>query len=88
MGFGAFSIRSKIVVLAGICLLGIVVVVVFMNIHLSQSNNTIVAQTSERMMIDNAKTLLQAEAGEQAAALYSHFQQSILLLTSVADLVG
>ncbi len=87
MGFSAFSIRSKIVVLAGICLLGIVVVVIFMNIHLSQSNNTIVAQTSERMMIDNAKTLLQAEAGEQAAALDSHFQQSILLLTSVADLV-
>lgn len=87
MSLNTGSIRVKIVVLAGLCLLGIVAVVVAMNIHFSSVNNSLVAQASERAMIQGAKTLLQAKASEQTAVLGSYFRQSQILLTSLADQV-
>lgn len=87
MSIKTVSIRVKIVALAGLCLLGIVGVVVSMNIHMSGRNNLLIAQSSEQMMIASAKSLLLSEASEQAASLDGYFGQTLMLLTSIADQV-
>lgn len=67
------SIRSKIVVLAGLCLLTVIVSVVVVNVRQTIESNRVVASASEAILQKTVSALLAARASEQARALQATF---------------
>lgn len=67
------SIRSKIVVLAGLCLLAVIASVVVLNVQQSIESNKDVASASEAILQRTVSSLLVARAGEQARAFQAAF---------------
>ncbi|MCX4064594.1 methyl-accepting chemotaxis protein [Pseudomonas sp. S1Bt30] len=83
--FDTLSIRLKIVLLSGLCLLGVIAVVVGINIYNTNQNDQLVSDSSSRMLTDGVEQLLQAKAAEQAVQLQKTFGDSLLALTALSD---
>ena len=83
--FQSLSIRLKIVLLSGLCLVTVVAAVVGMNLYQSRQNNTLVGTSSERMLSASTQDLLQSRAAEKAALLQRDFGANLAILTTLAD---
>ena len=83
--FDTLSIRLKIVLLSGLCLLGVIALVVSINIYNTNQNDQLVSDSSSRMLTDGVEQLLQAKAAEQTVQLQETFGDSLLALTALAD---
>ncbi len=85
--FDTLSIRLKIVLLSGLCLLGVIALIVSLNIYQSNQNDQLVSASSSRMLTTSVENLLQARAAEQAVLLQKAFGESLLVVTALADQV-
>ena len=85
--FDTLSIRLKIVLLSGLCLLGVIALVVGVNLYEADQNNRLVSDSSSRMLTDSVQDLLQAKAAEQAVQLQKTFGENLLAVTALADQV-
>src|SRR5476651_2378612 len=83
--FDALSIRLKIVLLSGLCLLGVVALIVGMNLYQTSRNDELVSASSSKMLTNSVQNLLQAKAAEQAVRLQKTFGESLLVVTALAD---
>ncbi len=85
--FNSMSIRLKIVLLSGLCLLGVTALIVGMNLYQSSQNNALTSTSSRQMLTDSVEHLLEARAAEQAIKLQRTFGESLLVVTGLADQV-
>jgi methyl-accepting chemotaxis protein len=83
--FDALSIRLKIVLLSGLCLLGVVVLIVGMNIYQTNRNDELFSASSSKMFTASVQDLLQAKAAGQAVRVQKTFGESLLVATALAD---
>ena len=83
--FDTLSIRLKIVLLSGLCLLGVIALVVGVNLYEADQNNRLVSDSSSRMLTNSVQNLLKAKAGEQAVQLQKTFGESLVVVTALAD---
>ncbi|WP_277758990.1 methyl-accepting chemotaxis protein [Pseudomonas sp. A34-9] len=83
--FDALSIRLKIVLLSGLCLLGVVALIVGMNIYQTNQNDELVSDSSNKLLTASVENLLQAKAAEQAVRVQKTFGESLLVITALAD---
>ena len=86
--FDSLSIRLKIVLLSGLCLLGVVGLIVGMNLYQTNQNDELVSSSSTRMLTASVENLLQAKAAEQAVRVQKTFGESLLVVTALADQVA
>ena len=86
--FDSLSIRLKIVLLSGLCLLGVVGLIVGMNIYQTNQNDQLVSASSTRMLTASVENLLQAKAAEQAVRVQKTFGESLLVVTALADQIA
>ncbi|PIB49332.1 methyl-accepting chemotaxis protein [Pseudomonas sp. 2822-17] len=80
----ALSIRLKIVILSGLCLLGVIGLIVGMNLFQSSQNNHLIGASSSKMLTESTEKLLLARAAEQAARLQRTFDAGLLLINTAA----
>ncbi|MBV7564559.1 methyl-accepting chemotaxis protein [Pseudomonas sp. LR_1] len=85
--FNSMSIRLKIVLLSGLCLLGVTALIVGMNLYQSGQNNQLTSASSKQMLTGSVERLLEARAAEQAVRLQRTFNENLLAITSLADQV-
>jgi methyl-accepting chemotaxis protein len=85
--FDSLSIRLKIVLLSGLCLLGVVALIVGMNIYQTNQNDELVSNSSNKLLTASVQNLLQAKAAEQAVRVQKTFGESLTVITAVADQV-
>ncbi|MBP5945732.1 methyl-accepting chemotaxis protein [Pseudomonas sp. P116] len=83
--FDSLSIRLKIVLLSGLCLLGVVALIVGMNIYQTNQNDELVSHSSSKMLTASVQDLLQAKAAEQAVRVQKTFGESLVVITALAD---
>ena len=83
--FDTLSIRLKIVLLSGLCLLGVIALVVGINIYNTNQNDRLVSDSSSRMLTASVEQLLQAKAAEQAGHLQKTVGENLLAVTALAD---
>jgi methyl-accepting chemotaxis protein len=83
--FDSLSIRLKIVLLSGLCLLGVVALIVGMNIYQTNQNDELVSDSSNKLLTASVQNLLQAKAAEQAVRVQKTFGESLTVITAVAD---
>lgn len=83
--FDSLSIRLKIVLLSGLCLLGVVALIVGMNIYQTNQNDELVSASSNKLLTASVQNLLQAKAAEQAVRVQKTFGESLTVITAVAD---
>ncbi|KPU57178.1 methyl-accepting chemotaxis (MCP) signaling domain protein [Pseudomonas fluorescens] len=83
--FDSVSIRLKIVLLSGLCLLGVVALIVGMNIYQTNQNDDLVNDSSSRMLSASVQDLLQAKAAEQAVRVQKTFGETLTVVTALAD---
>jgi methyl-accepting chemotaxis protein len=83
--FDSLSIRLKIVLLSGLCLLGVVALIVGMNMYQTNQNDELVNASSSKMLTASVQDLLQAKAAEQAVRVQKTFGESLLVVTALAD---
>lgn len=81
----ALSIRARIVVLAGCCLLAVILSVEFFNVRQGYQSNALVAEASQRMLGESVSALLLARAGEQGRAFAEQFSGRMAAVTALAD---
>jgi hypothetical protein len=79
------SIRLKIVLLSGLCLLGVVALIEGMNVYQTNQNNALVSSSSSQMLTTSVQDLLQAKAAEQAVRVQKTFGESLTVVTALAD---
>lgn len=85
--FDKLSIRLKIVLLSGLCLLAVVAIVVGMNLYQSRQSNQVVGDASSRMLTQSVQNLLRAIAVEKAVSIQKNFGESLLVLNALNDQV-
>ncbi|KPN93712.1 chemotaxis protein [Pseudomonas nunensis] len=83
--FDSLSIRLKIVLLSGLCLFGVVALIVGMNIYQANQNDELVNASSSNMLTTSVQNLLQAKAAEQAVRVQKTFGENLLVVTALAD---
>ncbi|MBP5949966.1 methyl-accepting chemotaxis protein [Pseudomonas sp. P42] len=83
--FDSLSIRLKIVLLSGLCLIGVVALIVGMNIYQTNQNDELVSHSSSKMLTASVQDLLQAKAAEQAVRVQKTFGESLSVITALAD---
>ncbi|AWY40893.1 HAMP domain-containing protein [Pseudomonas putida] len=83
--FDSLSIRLKTVLLSGLCLLGVVALIVGMNLYQTHQNDELVSDSSSRMLTVNVQRQLQAEADEQAVRVQKTFGEAQTVVTALAD---
>ncbi|UWI60697.1 methyl-accepting chemotaxis protein [Pseudomonas sp. BW7P1] len=83
--FDSLSIRLKIVLLSGLCLLGVVALIVGINIYQTNQNDELVSESSSKMLTASVQNLLQAKAAEQAVQVQKTFGESLVVITALAD---
>ncbi|WP_347908605.1 methyl-accepting chemotaxis protein [Pseudomonas grandcourensis] len=83
--FDSLSIRLKIVLLSGLCLLGVVALIVGMNIYQTNQNDDLVSDSSSTMLTASGQDLLQAKAAEQAVRVQKTFGETLTVVTALAD---
>ena len=85
--FDSLSIRLKIVLLSGLCLLGVVALIEGMNVYQTNQNNELVSSSSSQMLTNSVQDLLQAKAAEQAVRVQKAFGETLTVVTALADQV-
>ena len=85
--FDSLSIRLKIVLLSGLCLLGVVALIEGMNVYQTDQNNALVSSSSSQMLTNSVQDLLQAKAAEQAVRVQKAFGETLTVVTALADQV-
>ena len=83
--FDTLSIRLKIVLLSGLCLLGVIALIVSINLYETDQNDHLISDSSSRMLTNSVENLLQAKAAEQAVQLQKIFGENLLVVTALAD---
>jgi methyl-accepting chemotaxis protein len=83
--FDSLSIRLKIVLLSGLCLLGVVALIVGMNFYQTNENDELVSASSSKMLTNSVQDLLQAKAAEQAVRVQKTFGETLTVVTALAD---
>ncbi|HWT69586.1 MAG TPA: methyl-accepting chemotaxis protein [Pseudomonas sp.] len=83
--FDSLSIRLKTVLLSGLCLLGVVALIVCMNIYQTNQNDELVNDSSSVMLTSSVQNLLQAKAAEQAVRVQKTFGETLTVVTALAD---
>jgi methyl-accepting chemotaxis protein len=83
--FDSLSIRLKIVLLSGLCLLGVVASIVGMNLYQTNQNDDLVSASSSRMLTESVQNLLQAKAAEQGVRVQKTFAETQAVVTALAD---
>jgi methyl-accepting chemotaxis protein len=83
--FDTLSIRLKIVLLSGLCLLGVIALIVGINLYETNQNDKLISASSSRMLTASVENLLQAKAAEQAVQLQKTFGESLVVVTALAD---
>ncbi len=83
--FDSLSIRLKTVLLSGLCLLGVVALIVGMNIYQTNQNDELVNDSSSAMLTSSVQNLLQAKAAEQAVRVQKTFGETLTVVTALAD---
>jgi methyl-accepting chemotaxis protein len=83
--FDSLSIRLKIVLLSGLCLLGVVALIEGMNVYQTDQNNELVSSSSSKMLTSSVQDLLQAKAAEQAVRVQKTFGETLTVVTALAD---
>lgn len=86
--FNSMSIRLKIVLLSGLCLLLVMSLTTGMSIHQNSESNRLISGESRMMLTKSAKAQLQATAAEQAQELQKTFNSSLQLMRSLVDQVN
>ncbi|NTY90414.1 methyl-accepting chemotaxis protein [Pseudomonas putida] len=81
----SMSIRLKIVLLSGLCLLVMMSLTAGMNIYQNSSSNRLISVESRKMLTKSAEAQLQAQAAEQALELQRTFHSSLQLMQSLVD---
>jgi len=84
----SMSIRLKIVLLSGLCLLGVIALIVGMNLYQSAENNQLTSTSSRQMLNDGVQRLLEARAAEQAVRLQRNFGENLRVLTTLGDQIN
>lgn len=79
------SIRLKIILLSGLCLLGVIGLIVSLNLYQSIQNNQLISMSSSKMLTQSGENLLQATAAEQASQLQRAFGDSLLIINVLSD---
>ena len=82
--FSAFSIKTRIILLSSLSLLSVIVILAGLNVIQSKSGNTLAADRSAEMLVQNARSLLSATAAQRAEMLQATFRQNHVLLSSLA----
>ena len=83
--FDTLSIRLKIVLLSGLCLLGVIALIVSMNFYQTNQNDELASAASSKMLTDSVQNLLQSKAAEQAVRVQKTFGENLLVVTALAD---
>jgi len=83
--FDTLSIRLKIVLLSGLCLLGVITLIVSINLYETDQNDHLISDSSSRMLTSSVQSLLQARAAEQAVQLQKTFGENLTAVTALAD---
>ncbi|QKZ03229.1 methyl-accepting chemotaxis protein [Pseudomonas eucalypticola] len=83
--FDKLSIRLKIVLLAGLCLLGVAGLIVGINLYQTGENNALVSASSRKMLTESVQNLLQTKAAEKAAQMQKTFGDNLLVANAAAD---
>ncbi|MGW8462609.1 methyl-accepting chemotaxis protein [Pseudomonas sp. CLCA07] len=86
--FDSLSIRLKIVLLSGLCLLGVVALIVGMNMYQTNQNDELVSTSSSKMLTNSVQNLLQAKAAEQAVRVQKTFGERLTVVTALADQIN
>ncbi len=81
----SLSIRLKIILLSGLCLLGVIGLIVSMNLYQGNQNSRLISTSSSKMLTDSGENLLLAKAAEQAGNLQRAFGNNLLLITALSD---
>ncbi|WP_438811702.1 hypothetical protein [Pseudomonas poae] len=84
----SISIRLKIILLSGLCLLGVIGLIVSLNLYQGNQNIQVISASSSKMLTGSGENLLQAKAAEQAANLQRVFGDSLLIITALSDQVA
>lgn len=83
--FDTLSIRLKIVLLSGLCLLGVIALIISINLYETGQNDHLISDSSSRMLTQSVQHLLQAKAAEQAVQLQKTFGENLVVVTALAD---
>ncbi|WP_249677297.1 methyl-accepting chemotaxis protein [Pseudomonas abieticivorans] len=86
--FDSLSIRLKIVLLSGLCLFGVVGLIVTINLWQTSQNDALVGASSKKMLTDSVQDLLQAKAAEKALLLQKTFGDALLVVSALDDQIG
>ncbi|WP_295470898.1 methyl-accepting chemotaxis protein [uncultured Pseudomonas sp.] len=81
----ALSIRSKITLLSGLCLVIVTGLVVGMDIYQGVQNNRLISSSSSKMLSDGVERLLSAETGNQGKSLQQYFAKNLQVITALSD---
>lgn len=81
----SMSIRLKIVLLSGLCLLVMMSLIAGMSIYQNDVSNRLISTESRKMLTKSAEAQLQAKAAEQGLELEQTFHSSLKLMQSLAD---
>ncbi|WP_431700768.1 methyl-accepting chemotaxis protein [Pseudomonas sp. BR20] len=85
--FDTLSIRLKIVLLSGLCLLGVIALIISINLYETNQNDHLISDSSSQMLTSSVQNLLQARAAEQAVLLQKTFGENLTVITAIADQV-
>ena len=83
--FQRLTIRLKIVLLSGVCLLSVIALVVGMNLYQGAATNQLVKDASSQMLTRGVQNLLQAKAAEKAQLLQRNFSESLRVVNGLND---
>lgn len=86
--FNSMSIRLKILLLSGLCLMVVVSLTAAMNIHQNSLGAQLLKNESREILAKSAEAQLHAKAAEQALELQRTFHTSLQLMRSLSDQVN
>ena len=67
--FDTLSIRLKIVLLSGLCLLGVIALIVGINLYQTNQNDQLVSDSSSRMLTDSVQQPVAGQGGGTSGAV-------------------
>ena len=83
--FRSISIRLKIVLLSGLCLLTLIGVVVGLNIYQNTQSANLVSHEAVAMFSESLQTLLVSKAGEKSSQIKAEFQDGLSVVNALHD---
>lgn len=78
-------LRLKIVLLSGLCLLGVIVLIVSMNFYETNQNDELVSTSSSKMLTDSVQTCFRPRPPSRRC-VQETFGESLLVVTALAGL--